>query len=225
MSRGGRGAFGAGNPAQDALEAEKDPKAAIEGAIDGVQPAEATEEEEAEKAPAGPPAEPEPVTFTMDEFLKTREEARQKAVAAGLAGAAKERTVNKETEFAGMTTLSVALDDYLSASNAKAEVGRKDQRSTGKTQVLNVGFKFPTPQPEGGRGDRGDREGGRGRGAGDREERSSGRGRGEGRGRGGRGGDREGGRGAGRGRGEGRGSSSRPAGSSSVFNTADFPSL
>lgn len=152
------------------------------------------------------PAEPEPVTFTLDEFMQKREEARQKLNS--VAPAVATRTVDK-TEFAGMTTLAVALEDYVAAANAKAEAGRKDQRSTGKTQVLNVGFKFPTVQPEreregrtGGRG--GDREGGRG------------------------GGRREGGAGRGAGRGERSGRSSgapRSAGGAAVFNTADFPSL
>jgi plasminogen activator inhibitor 1 RNA-binding protein len=197
VSRGGRGAFGAGNPAQDALDAEKNPKAAAEGAVDGVADA---AEEDAAPVEEQAPAEPEPVTFTLDEFMRKREEARQKV--ADLAAVAA-RTVNRETEFAGMTTLATALDDYVGANVAKAEAGRKDQRSTGKTQVLDVGFKFPTVQPE--------REGGRG-------------GRGEG-GRGGRGGDREGGRGGRReGRGEGRGAPRAPR-SNAAFNAADFPSL
>lgn len=210
VSRGGRGAFGAGNPAQDAIDAEKNPKAAAEGAVDGVADA---VEEEAAPVEEQAPAEPEPVTFTLDEFMRKREEARQKV--ADLA-AVSARTVNRETEFAGMTTLATALDDYVGANVAKAEAGRKDQRSTGKTQVLDVGFKFPTVQPEregGGRGGRG--EGGRGGRGGDRE--------------GGRGGRREGrgeGRGAGRGegRGEGRGAPRAPR-SATAFNAADFPSL
>lgn len=205
VSRGGRGAFGAGNPAQDALEAEKNPQAAAEGAVDGV--ADAVEEEAVVEDVT--PAEPEPVTFTLDEYLQKREEARQKLASVAPTAA---RTVNKETEFAGMTTLAVALDDYVSSGNTKAEAGRKEQRSTGKTQVLNVGFKFPTVQPE---REREPRTGGRG---GDRE--------------GGRGGRREGGAGRGAGRGDrgGRGApraagASRPAGGAAAFNPADFPSL
>lgn len=207
VSRGGRGAFGAGNPQQDAIDAEKDPKAAIEGAVDGAPDAPAAEEEEAAPAEEVAPAEPEPVTFTLDEFMRKREEARQKL--AGV-GAVAPRAVNRETEFAGMTTLATALDDYVSGTAAKSETGRKDQRSTGKTQIVDVGFKFQAPQ-----GDR------------DRESRG-----GRGEGRGGRGGDREGGRGGRRegrgdgrgGRGEGRGGRGG-RGSAPGFNAADFPSL
>lgn len=198
VSRGGRGAFGAGNPAQDAIDAEKNPKAAIEGAVDGAADAPAEEEEVAEEAA---PAEPEPTTFTLDEYMQKREEARQKAAAIAAVNA---RTVNKD-EFAGMTTLAVALDDYVASSVSKAEsASRKDQRSTAKNQVLNVGFKYPAPQPERERGPR--FEGGRGEGRGGRREGRDG-GRGEGRGRGGRGAPRSG------------------STSAAAFNPADFPSL
>lgn len=211
VSKGGRGAFGAGNAAQDALEAEKDPLSAevpVEG-LDG--------EEAAADAEPVVVAEPEPVTYTLDEYMRKREEARQQA--AGLIGATKPtRSVDAEKEFAGLTSFSASLSDYLPGNAKAVEAGKKDQRSTGKTQVTDVGFKFQVPQQdsrEGGRGGRG--EGGRG-----------GRG-GEGRGRGGD--RREGGRGEGRGRGGGRDSGARPSSrpasgpSSTVFNTKDFPSL
>jgi hypothetical protein len=130
--------------------------------------------------------------------LKTREEARQRVVAAGLAGASNVRTVNRETEFAGMTTLNEQLEDYVASTVTKTEAAKKDQRSTSKTPVLDVGFKFAAPQVS---KPREEREGSfRG------NNRSSGRG--EGRGRSGRG-PREGGRGGGR----------------VVINNADFPSL
>lgn len=199
VSRGGRGAFGAGNPAQDAIDAEKDPKAAIEGAVDGVAETPADEEEAVEEAA---PAEPEPTTFTLDEYMQKREEARQKAASIAAVNA---RTVNKD-EFAGMTTLAVALDDYVASSVSKADSAtRKDQRSTAKNQVLDVAFKYPAPQPERERGPR--FEGGRGEGRGGRRE------------------GREGGRGEGRGaRGAGRGAP-RSGAAPAAFNPADFPSL
>jgi plasminogen activator inhibitor 1 RNA-binding protein len=207
VSRGGRGAFGAGNPAQDALDAEKNPQAAIEGAVEGAVEEEVVVEDVT-------PAEPEPVTFTLDDYLQKREEARERLAA--LTGApAPIRTVDKEKEFAGLAAVATPeLDNYVGSSATKAEAGRKDQRSTGKAVVLNVGFKFPTVQPE--REDRGPRTGGR---VGDRE--------------GGRGGRREGGAGRG-GRGEGRGDrSERPASGrgapragAAAFNAEkDFPKL
>eukprot|EP00168_Porphyra_purpurea_P018776 TRINITY_DN7156_c0_g1_i2.p4 TRINITY_DN7156_c0_g1~~TRINITY_DN7156_c0_g1_i2.p4 ORF type:complete len:138 (-),score=13.23 TRINITY_DN7156_c0_g1_i2:143-556(-) len=137
--------------------------------------------------------------------MRKREEARQRIANIGVTAAP--CSVNKDTDFAGMTTLAVALDDYLAASSTKAEAGRKDQRSTGKAQVLDVGFKFPTVQPErerDSRGGRGEGRGGRGEGRGGRRD-----GRGEGRG----------------GRGEGRGASRAPRSGGAAFNPADFPSL
>lgn len=204
VSRGGRGAFGAGNPAQDALDAEKNPQAAVEGAVDGAVEG-AVEEVVVEEVT---PAEPEPVTFTLDEFMQKREEARQRL--AGLTGApAAVRTVDKEKDFAGLTTVAAGeLENYLGSSAGKAEAARKDQRSTGKAVVSNVGFKFPAVQPEREQRDRdGPRTGGRG---GDRE--------------GGRGPRREGGAGRGAGRGD---RPARPAsGAAAAFNAEkDFPKL
>lgn len=210
VSRGGRGAFGAGNPAQDALDAEKNPKAAAEGAIDGAVVEGETEEVAAVEDVT--PAEPEPVTVSLDDFYKQREEARQRL--AELTGTpAPVRTVDKEKDFAGLTTVATAeLENYLGANAAKAEAARKDQRSSGKAVVLNVGFKFQAVQP--------DRE---------RDERP--------RPAGGRGGDREGGRGPRREGGAGRGDRAprgdRPAGrgeraprSNAAFNAEkDFPKL
>ena len=219
LSRGGRGAFGAGNVSQEALDAEKNPQAAIEGAVDGDAAAAATEEV-VEVEPAVP-AEPEPVTFTMDEFMKKREEARQRLAAENAAKPV--RAVNKETEFAGMTALSAALDDYVTSAKGDNNAGGRkgDQRSQAKTQVLNVGFKYPTPQPESrDRDSRGDREGGRGGGRGGDREGGRGPRREGGRGEGGRGGGR-----GGEGRGAGRGGPRPAGGASSAFNPADFPSL
>ena len=215
MSRGGRGAFGAGNPAQDAIDAEKNPKAAIEGAIDGVVAEGETEEAVAVEEVT--PAEPEPVTFSLDDFNKQREEARQR-LAALTGPAAPVRTVDKEKDFAGLTTLATGeLENYLGSNAAKAEAARKDQRSNGKAVVLNVGFKFQAVQPDRERDERPRTAGGRG---GDREGREGGRGprREGGAGRGDRAprGDRP----AGAGRGD------RAPRSNAAFNAEkDFPKL
>lgn len=191
VSKGGRGAFGFGNPAQDAQDAEKDPNSA-EAAIEPVEGAEESAEPEVV-------AEPEPVTYSLDEFLEKRNEARK----ALLADKTKERVVD-QSSLAGLSRKEDEGETtYMPVKAAKVDASKKDQRSTGKTQVLDVAFKFAAIQVDeerGGRGGRGDR------------------GRGEGRGRGGRG--------EGRGRGESRGA--RPAGGkgpAAAFNNNDFPSL
>lgn len=204
VSKGGRGAFGAGNVAQDAQEAEKDPNAAVVAVdiVDGEVAAEETEPVEE--------TEPEPETFTLDEFMEKRNEARKKALE--LMGDAKPvRSVNKDADFAGLKSVEESeLENYIPAKNTKASIAenaRKDQRSTGKNKIVDVGFKFEVQNN-------------------DRDDRGYGGGRGGGRGRGGggRGGDR--GRGSGdRGRGSGGrgGRGSKPV---TVFNSVtDFPSL
>eukprot|EP00601_Ochromonadales_sp_CCMP2298_P003306 CAMPEP_0173184400 /NCGR_PEP_ID=MMETSP1141-20130122/8950_1 /TAXON_ID=483371 /ORGANISM="non described non described, Strain CCMP2298" /LENGTH=366 /DNA_ID=CAMNT_0014107757 /DNA_START=56 /DNA_END=1157 /DNA_ORIENTATION=+ len=144
VSRGGRGPFGAGNPAQEAQDAEKDPKSAeieVEGEVTEVsEPVEV--------------AEPEPETFTMDDFMKKREEARAKVLS--LVGT-KARIVSKDTEALGsmVNVEKSELGDYLSPAAIKAEVGRTNQRSSGKQQVLTVGFKssaLQTAERDGGGG-------------------------------------------------------------------------
>jgi plasminogen activator inhibitor 1 RNA-binding protein len=188
VSKGGRGSFGFGNPAQDAQDAEKDPNSA-EALL---QPVDAEESAEPEVV-----AEPEPVTFTLDEFLEKRNQARQ----ALNASETKLRKVDQSTlaglnrkEDQGETT-------YMPIKAGKVDNSKKDQRSTGKTQVLDVAFKFAAIQVDEDRGGRGGRGG-----------------RGDGRGAGGRGGDA-------RGRGPGRGNSRPASGKAAAFNTADFPSL
>jgi len=108
------------------------------------------------------PEEPEDVTLTLDEFMKQREELRQKAVAAGLATKDAVRKVDTATEFAGLTLKEkTELGDYLPDTYSKPEtLGKKDQRSSAKAKVLDVGFKSAAPTYEnrdrfaGGRGDR-----------------------------------------------------------------------
>lgn len=200
-SKGGRGSFGAGNVFQEALEGEKDPKAVVE---ESATIAAAEEEAETEVVPESEvPVEPEVPTYTLDEFLKQREETRQKAIAAGLASREAVRKVDAATEFAGLTLKEkVALDDYLPDVYSKAEtVGKKDQRSTGKAVILDVGFKSAAPPQQSSFDNRENRERtgrGSGRGGGDGGRRSSGR---------------------------GGGSSGRYSGPSTVFNALDFPSL
>lgn len=130
--------------------------------------------------------------------MEKRNEARAKALE--LLGEAKTRTVSVEKEFAGLTTKDDDHDDYMTSAKASKALIKGNQRSSGKTQIVDLSFKFEATQfPE--ERERGDKDN-RGRG-------------GRGGGRGGRG---EGGRG---GRGRGRPSS----GPSTVFNAMDFPSL
>lgn len=154
------------------------------------------------------PVEPEVVTYTLDEFMKQRDETRQKAIAAGLASKEAVRKVDAVVEFAGLTLKEKStLVDYLPDVYSKSEVvGKKDQRSTGKAVILDVGFKSAQPQQQSeSRENR------------DRSTTSRGSGRRDG------GGGRFGGRGSG---GGGRtGGGSRSSGPSTVFNVMDFPSL
>jgi len=191
VSKGGRGAFGFGNPAQDAQDAEKNP----DGAEAILEPVDGTDE----AAEPEVPVEPEPVVFGLDEFLAKRDEQRK----ALLAQETKLRVVDKSA-LAGLTRKEDETDLLYMADKvkaAKAEAARKDQRSTGKQQVLDVAFKFESVQVE------------------ERDER-----RGGGRGSG-RGGARDSGRGSGRGRGNRPSTGGNNAKPATVFNSLDFPSL
>lgn len=217
VAKGGRGSFGAGNVNQDAMDAEKHPgEAEVLLEPKGEKEAGATDDAAEEEVE---PAEPEPVTYTLDEFMEKRNEARKEALRL-LGGGDKKtaRSTTADSDFAGMKSVEGGdIDNYMPARNLKsAEVARKDQRSTSKAKVLDVGFRFESNNF--GDRERGDRGGRGGRGV---EGRGGGRGRGgEGRGSG-RGGDRGSGRGGGRG--AGRGSATAAA---NVFNNAaDFPSL
>lgn len=195
-SKGGRGSFGSGNPAQDAQDAEKDPNSA-EAVVESTEGAEDVEPEVV--------AEPEPATFTLDQFMEKRNEARRVL----LANETKVRVVD-QSALAGLSRKEDEGETtYMPVKASKADASRKDQRSTGKTQVLEVAFKFAAIQVDDDRGGRGGRGGeGRGRGDGGRG------GRGDGRGRGGAG------------RGEGRGGNKAPSATSkAVFSNIDFPSL
>lgn len=204
VSKGGRGAFGAGSPAQDALEAEKDPKKADELSGEAADKTDGEDNLATEEADA----EPEAQTFTMDEYLARREESRK--ASATLGGVRTERTVDKEADFAGLKTIENDGDmTFIPARSTKAEVVKKDQRSTGKNQVLNVGFKFGvSPNAE--------REG--------NDRRGGGRG-GRGGQKGNRGGNRRGDRNGGSTDDRTQPNSDKSAGPTTVFDSASFPSL
>ena len=147
----------------------------------------------------------------MDEFLAKRAETRSNTAMFG----EKKGTRAVEMDLAG---LSKREDEVLgiygnfgAVKDAKAT--HKEQRSTGKTQVLDVSFRNASLENQGQ----------------DREERPPRAGRGEGRG--GRG---EGGRGRGGGRGGGEGRGPRPAASApraaaggklDISDSSAFPSL
>lgn len=221
VAKGGRGSFGAGNVNQDAMDAEKHPgEAEVLLEPKGEEVAGATDDAAEEEAE---PAEPEPVTYTLDEFMEKRNEARKEALRL-LGGGDKKtaRSATADSDFAGMKSVEGGdIDNYMPARTLKsAEVARKDQRSTSKAKVLDVGFRFESNSfgdRDRERGDRGGR-GGEGRGGG-RGARG-----GEGRGSG-RGGDRGSGRGAGRGAGRGGGGAAAAAATAVFNNAADFPSL
>jgi len=190
VSKGGRGKFGAGNVSQDALEAEKDPNVA-EGDVEVVADVAEVEPE--------PEAEPEPVTFTLDEFMAKRKEAHERA-----ATLVESKARKVDANFNGMQSKVDDVSDLLPGKGTKAAVAtHKDQRSTGKNQILDVAFSFESTAND--RGDRGY----------SRDSREGGRGRGGGRG----------GRGRDGGRGERTGGRHTPKGPSTVFNSGDFPSL
>lgn len=203
LSKGGRGAHGFGNVNQDALEAEKDPHA-LDGDAEAVEKTEgdATADAEASWESAEPTveAEPEPVTYTMEEFMTKREEARKKTLQ--ILG---ENKPGRKLDTVDLSTAQKEdLDAYITATKLKKEATKKDQRSTGKSAVVDVAFKFERVQDRT-RDERpfsGDR-GGRG-----------GRGRGDGRG----------GRGEGRGKFTSRGKDASPT-TPIVFNAMDFPDL
>jgi len=186
VSRGGRGPYGTGNDKQDALDAEKDPsKAEVK-----VEDAGTTDVEE----PAADP-EPEDNTITLDQFMEKRAAERQQAQAI-FAGDVKARAADKDV----LNSLSKAGKEDYASELIQKEYGKKDQRSTAKSKILDVGFKFQNPEQntyEDRRPPRGEGRGsGRHRGGGDRNSRG------------------------------GKGSSGRGSGGpATVFNAQDFPTL
>jgi len=138
VSRGGRGPYGAGNPEQEAQDAEKDPKSAETDAVEPVQAEEATP-----LAENVPETEPEPVTFTLDEYLQKRNNAR--ATSSILTEVKQSRAVDVTKQFAGLTTKEESADIYIASKVSKGSSTKKDQRSTNKS-VLDVEFSFEAPR-------------------------------------------------------------------------------
>lgn len=173
QSKDGAGAAGWGSEKGEAQQAEKDPSSAeVPIDADEADP-ESTPEEVVE-------VEPEPTTFTLDQFAAKQEEEKARLLA--LVGGNK--AVRKVTQdFSGLKTSDNTLSDLLVlGSNKAASSGSaKAQRSEEKKKVVELSFKFnPDPQAfdERDRGDRGGRGGGRGRGEG-RGDGRGGRGRGD----------------------------------------------
>lgn len=171
VSRGGRGSYGAGSVEQDALDAEKHPQEAQE-LLEPVEQQPETVEGETAAEPE-PQPEPVPSVFTLDEFLEKREQARARLN--DIVGDKPVRTVDKSA-FGNLEPKNdTDLDSYMPATKTgKAQqAGKKDQRSSSKAQVLDLGFKSWTPpvneyrsrdRPERERGERSGRGAGRGEG-------------------------------------------------------------
>lgn len=174
VSRGGRGSFGFGNVDQDALDAEKHPNEAQ----DVLEPVDAANEvvENDDAAAAETPADSEPATLTLDEFMQKREEARQR-VGSLLAEDKPVRKVDT-TVFQGLVEKADDLDNYIPGKGSKSQTASKKEKTSSK-QVLDVNFKFQqNAVPEergfrrGGERDRGGRGRG-GRGEGKRHDRKT----------------------------------------------------
>ena len=121
------------------------------------------------------------VAMTMDEFLAKRAETRANASMFG----EKKGTRQTETDLSGLQKReNEVLGIYGNFGAVKdSKATHKDQRSTSKTQVLDVSFRNASLENQGQDREERPARGGRGEG------RGEGRGaRGEGRGRGGRGG-------------------------------------
>jgi hypothetical protein len=148
VSKGGRGPYNSGNVDQEALDAEKDPAAIV---------AEVSEEL-AENIVEGEVVPQEPVeeqvkTLTLEDFIRSKQ-----------ASSSLFSTIDSALRT------SQAVDDIDNSKGAK-----KDQRSSSKSSIADLGFKFDNPvvfRPRreenvqrGGRG--GGRRTGRGAGRGD----------------------------------------------------------
>lgn len=155
QSKSGAGNFGAGNPNQEAREAEKNPDAVIAAdaaiASEAATPMENVVEEE-----------PEPATRSLDDFMAIRNAERAKINAP-----VKVREVSK-IEGAAEKQDETWEDTWATKKGPKAEIAAKDQRSA-KANAMPIVFKFrPNAMAEeesrggrgaGGRGgDRGDRK-------------------------------------------------------------------
>jgi len=212
--KGGRGSYSFGNVSDEARLAEINPAAAL------VESVVVLETEEAVAAPADAPevpVEPVVITLTFDEAIAKRNESRANTE---YFGEIKNIRAVDTTALPGKEVVPESVEVELIGMAKVAKSARhSNQRSTTKTQVLELGFKTVIPDQGGDDDRRGPRAG-----------RGEGRGGGEGRGFSPReGGGRGGGRG-GRGGGE---RSPRPQSSYTgggrgdvpVINDASFPSL
>lgn len=188
VARGGRGPYGAGSVEQEALEAEKDPDAAVADATPDAEGAEA----EASETVA---VEPAVKVLSLDDFMRQKQESR----------ASSKLLVTQNAGRAVQSTgLSAPLAGKPREETTAEKLAKKEQRSSGKSQGVEVSFKFESPaaappsRPRFGEGDRDTRRP-----------------------------DSRGGRDPPRGNRDGRGDSRRNAGASASVNmsTADFPAL
>lgn len=180
VSKSGSGKGNWGNPKEEAEHAEKEH-------LEDVAATAETPADEEENAPGAvveeavpEVVEPEVPTYTLDQYLATRDSARSNNE---IFGAFSVRAVDA-SEFSGMKTKEESEDIFIALGAAKASKKKEqNQRSAKNNVILDVGFSVaPTEVPT--------REGGRGRGRGRGEGGREGRGRGEGRGGRGRGGGR-----------------------------------
>jgi plasminogen activator inhibitor 1 RNA-binding protein len=206
VSKAGSGKGNWGNPKEEAEQAAKEP---IEEVVADVTPADEEETDapgQVVEEPTPEPVEPETPTFTLDEYLAQRNNAR---VNSEIFGEFSVRTVDVN-EFSGLKTKEDSEDTFISlGGNKVAKKKEQNQRSAKNAVILDVGFSVAPTETSRGEG------------------RGRGRGRGEGRGARGEG---RGARGEGRGaRGEGRGG--RGGRKNSADNKVDindstaFPSL
>lgn len=100
-------------------------------------------------------------SLSFDDFMRMREEARMNSTV--LSASRAPRQVNLESQFSGLTTKEDELEG-ADSKMSKSTGQKKDQRSTNKTQLLDVQFKFEAAnnfQRQGGRRER-DNTAGRG---------------------------------------------------------------
>ncbi len=101
--------------------------------------AQADAEEATPAAESVPESEPEPATFTLEEYMQKRNSAR--AASSILTEAKNVRVVDVSSQFAGLTTKEESDDTYIASKVVKVAAAKKEQRSTSKS-VLEVGITF-----------------------------------------------------------------------------------
>jgi len=162
--KNGGGNYNQGSVKNECTEAEKDSYTTVEpvAEVDGTEAADdsAWPTDAADAAAVKEPVVvvPEPITFTLEEYMAKRNESRANSAIFG--------TLNKtsrESDFAGLSSKVDELPEaYYAAANAKdgkAKAG-KSQRSTAKAQFTDVSFKSEKEEDTRGSGN-GGRGGGR----------------------------------------------------------------